>query len=135
MRVANKLTPEPKSKTTETKPEHKSEQFQDKTLQLFVPNSKRLGGYTQMDVLKKHKPLEDAKKRYTVSLRKALEQHRRNKTRLLELNHEVLGGLLILRCFCNQGKDQMLTTSRVKRKAEKKKLNRLEIAGPKSFQY
>ena len=51
MRVANKLTPEPKSKTTETKPKHKSEQFQDKTLQLLVPNSKRLGGYTQMDVL------------------------------------------------------------------------------------
>ena len=51
MRVANKLTPETKSKTTTTKPEHKSEQFQDKTLQLFVPNSKRLGGYTQMDVL------------------------------------------------------------------------------------
>ena len=47
MRVANKLTPEPKSKTNETKPEHKSEQFQDKTLQLLVPNSKRLGGYTQ----------------------------------------------------------------------------------------
>ena len=72
MRVANKLTSEPKSKTTETKPEHKSERFQEKTLQLLVLNSKRLGGYTQMDVLKKHKPLEDAKKRYTVSLRKAL---------------------------------------------------------------
>ena len=53
--------------------------------------------------------------------------------RLPELNHEVLGGLLILRCFCNQGKDQMLTTSRVKRKAEKKKLKILEITGPKSF--
>ena len=51
MRVANKLTPELKSKTTKNKPEHKSEQFQDKTLQLLVPNSKRLGGYTQMDVL------------------------------------------------------------------------------------
>ena len=74
MRVANKLTPKPKSKTTETKPEHKSEQFQDKNLQLFVPNSKRLGGYTQMDVLKKHKPVEDTKKRYIVSLRKALRQ-------------------------------------------------------------
>ena len=49
MRVANKLTPETKSKTTETKPEYKSEQFQDKTLQLLVPNSKRLGGYTQID--------------------------------------------------------------------------------------
>ena len=42
MRVANKLTPE----TTETKPEHRPQQFQDKTLQLLVPNSKRLGGYT-----------------------------------------------------------------------------------------
>ena len=31
MRVANKLTPETKSKTTETKPEYKSKQFQDKT--------------------------------------------------------------------------------------------------------
>ena len=51
MRVANKLTPETKSKMTETKPEHKSEQFQDKTLQLLVSNSKRLRGYTQMDVL------------------------------------------------------------------------------------
>ena len=47
MRVANELTPETKSKTTETKPEHRSEQFQDKTLQLLVPNSKRIGGYTQ----------------------------------------------------------------------------------------
>ena len=46
MRVANKLTPEPKSKTTETKPEHKLERFQDKTLQLLVLNCKRLGGYT-----------------------------------------------------------------------------------------
>ena len=46
MRVTNKITPEPKSETNETKPEHKSEQFQDKTLQLLVPNSKRLGGYT-----------------------------------------------------------------------------------------
>ena len=46
MRVANELTPETKSKTTETKPGHRPEQFQDKTLQLLVPNSKRLGGYT-----------------------------------------------------------------------------------------
>ena len=28
-----------------------TEQFQDKILQLLVPNSKRLGGYTQMDEL------------------------------------------------------------------------------------
>ena len=47
MRVANKLTPETKSKTTETKPENRPEQFQDKTLQLLVRNSKRLGGYTR----------------------------------------------------------------------------------------
>ena len=46
MRVANKLTPKTKSKATETKPEHRPQQFQDKTLQLLVPNSKRLGGYT-----------------------------------------------------------------------------------------
>ena len=75
MRVANKLTPEPKSKTIETKPEHKSERFQEKTLQLLVPNSKRLGGYTQMDVLFLRKSAhhsEDPKKRYMVSLRKAL---------------------------------------------------------------
>ena len=46
-----------------------------KTLQLLVPNSKRLEGYTQMGVLfssKKHTPLKDPKKRYTVSLKKAL---------------------------------------------------------------
>ena len=48
--------------------------LQDKTLQLLVPNSNRLGGYTQMDVifLKKHTPLEDLKKHYMVSLKKAL---------------------------------------------------------------
>ena len=45
MRVANKLTPGPKSKTT--KPEHGSGKIQVKTLQLLVPNSKRLGGYTE----------------------------------------------------------------------------------------
>ena len=46
MRVANKLTPKTKSKMTETKLGHRPGQFQDKTLQLLVPNSKRLGGYT-----------------------------------------------------------------------------------------
>ena len=46
MRIANELTPETKSKTTKTKPGHRPEQFQDKTLQLLVLNSKRLGGYT-----------------------------------------------------------------------------------------
>ena len=61
-----------------------TEQFQDKILQLLVPNSKRLGGYNQMDVLflqkstsanfffTKHSPLEGPKKRYKVSLQKAL---------------------------------------------------------------
>ena len=68
-----------------------------------MPNSKRLGGYTQMGVLfssKKHTPLEDPKKRYMVSLKKALGRCLfllgktwRNKTRLLEFNHEVLEGL------------------------------------------
>ena len=76
MRVANELTPETKSKTTETKPGHRPEQFQDKTLQLLIPNSKRLGGYIQLDVFfssKRHTPLEDPRKRYMVSLKKALE--------------------------------------------------------------
>ena len=45
MRVANKLTPGPKSKMT--KPENGSGKIQVKTLQLLVPNSKRLGGYTK----------------------------------------------------------------------------------------
>ena len=49
---------------------------------------------------KKHTPLEDPKKRYMVSLKKALGRRLsllgktwRNKTRLSEFNHEVLGGL------------------------------------------
>ena len=45
MRVANKLTPGPKSKMT--KPGHGLGKIQVKTLQLLVPNSKRLGGYTE----------------------------------------------------------------------------------------
>ena len=45
MRVANKLTPGPKNKTT--KPGHGSGKNQVKTLQLLVPKSKRLGGYTE----------------------------------------------------------------------------------------
>ena len=45
------------------------EKFSEKTLQLFVPNSKRLGGYTQwVHFFKKYTPLEDLKKRYMVSL-------------------------------------------------------------------
>ena len=44
MRVANKLTPEPKKMT---KPGHGLGKIQVKTLQLLVPNSKRLGGYTE----------------------------------------------------------------------------------------
>jgi hypothetical protein len=77
-----------------------TEQFQEKILQLLVPNSKRLGGYTQMDELfsKKNTPLKDPKKRYMVLLKKVLGQplfllNKRNKTRLLDFNHEVLGGL------------------------------------------
>ena len=57
--------------------DEESEQFQGKTLQLLVLNSKRLGGYTQTDVLflqKKHIPLEDPKKSYMVSLKKVLGQ-------------------------------------------------------------
>ena len=61
-----------------------------------------------------------------VLLEKALERRLfllneawRNKTRLLELNHKVLKGLSILGYFCNQGKDQMLATSRVKQKSQK----------------
>ena len=45
MRVANKLTPGPKNKTTN--PRHGLGKTQVKTLQLLVPNSKRLGGYTE----------------------------------------------------------------------------------------
>ena len=43
MRVANKLTPEKKM----TKPGHGLGKIQVKTLQLLVPNNKRLGGYTE----------------------------------------------------------------------------------------
>ena len=49
---------------------------------------------------KKHTPLEDPKKRYMVSLKKTLgrclfllSKTWRNKIRLPEFNHEVLGGL------------------------------------------
>ena len=45
MRVANKLTPETKNKMT--KPRHGLGKNQVKTLQLLVPKSKRLGGYTE----------------------------------------------------------------------------------------
>ena len=76
-----------------------------KTLQLFVPNSKRLRSYTQMGILfssKRNTPREDLMKRYTVLLKKALGRCLfllgkawRNKMRLPELNHEVLGGLSV----------------------------------------
>ena len=49
---------------------------QEETLKLLVPNSKRLGGYIQMGILfssKRYTPREDLMKRYTVSLKKALE--------------------------------------------------------------
>ena len=76
MRVANKLTPEPKNKMT--KPGHGLGKIQVKTLQLLVPNSKRLGGYTQRGILfssKRYTPREDLTERYTVLLKKALERH------------------------------------------------------------
>ena len=51
---------------------------------------------------KRYTPREDLTKRYTVSLKKALGQRlfllgkiRRNKKRLPELHHEVLGGLSV----------------------------------------
>ena len=85
--------------------DEESEQFQEKTLQLLVPNNKRLGGYIQMGVLfssKRYTPRKDLTKRYTVSIKKALRrclfllnETCRNKTRLLELNHEVLEGLSV----------------------------------------
>ena len=51
------------------------ETFQEKTLQLLVTKSKRLGGYTQTGVLfssKRYTQREDLTKRYMVSLKKAL---------------------------------------------------------------
>ena len=82
-----------------------SERFQDKNLQLLVPNSKRLGGYTQRGILfssKRYTPREDLTERYMVSLKKALGRRLfllgktwKNKTRLPELNHKVLGGLSV----------------------------------------
>ena len=55
--------------------DEESTRFQEKTLKLLVPNSKRLGGYIQMGVLfssKRYTPHEDLTKRYMVSLKKAL---------------------------------------------------------------
>ena len=67
--------------------------------------SKRLRGYTQIGILfssKRYTPTKDLTKRYTVSLKEALGRRlflpgkiRRNKKRLPELNHEVLGGLSV----------------------------------------
>ena len=51
--------------------------FKTRPSSSLFQNSKRLRGYIQMGVIfssKKHTPLEDPKKRYTVSLRKALRQ-------------------------------------------------------------
>jgi hypothetical protein len=73
-------------------------------LQLFVPNSKRLEGYTQWVYFfsKKCTPLKDIKKRYIVSLEKALgrrlfllDKTWRYKKRLPKFNHTVLGGLSV----------------------------------------
>ena len=55
--------------------DEESGRFQEKTLKLLVPNSKRIGGYIQMGILfssKRYTPREDLTKRYTVSLKKAL---------------------------------------------------------------
>ena len=46
MRVANKLTPEIKSKQLKLSLGIDQSNIKSKTLQLLVPNSKRLGGYT-----------------------------------------------------------------------------------------
>ena len=99
MKVANKLTPEPKSKMSETKPKHKSEQFQDKTLQLLIPNSKRLGGYTQKIPRSATWFYSRKHSNNPCSYSTRLGE---NKTRLPELYHEVLGGLPVLGYFCNQ---------------------------------
>ena len=72
----------------------------DKTLQLFVLNSERLGGYTQwMHFTGKCTPLKDFKKHYMASLRKTLGQSLfllsktwRNK-KASKFNHTVLKGL------------------------------------------
>ena len=50
---------------------------QEKTLQLLVPKSKRLEGYTQMGILfssNRYTTTKDLTKRYTISLKKALER-------------------------------------------------------------
>ena len=99
MRVANKLTPEPKSKMTETKPKHKLEQFQDKTLQLLVPNSKRLGATLRRSQEALHGFAQESTQ---MTLDSCSTRLRENKTRLPELYHEVLGGLPVLGYFCNQ---------------------------------
>ena len=57
--------------------DEESGRFQVKTLKLLIPNSKRLGGYIQIEVLflqKRYTPRKDLTKRYTVSLKKALGQ-------------------------------------------------------------
>jgi len=46
MRVANKLTPEIKSKQLKLSLGIDQSNIKSRTLQLLVPNSKRLGGYT-----------------------------------------------------------------------------------------
>jgi hypothetical protein len=78
-----------------------NKELQDKTLQLFVPNSKRLGGLHLVGAFfskKKCTPLKDLKKRYMVSLEKALGRRLfllgrtwRNKKRLPKFNRTVLG--------------------------------------------
>ena len=97
MRVANKLTPGPKNKTT--KPGHGSRKIQVKTLQLLVPNSKRLRGYTQKIPRSATWFYSRKHSNNPCSYSTRLEE---NKTRLPELYHEVLEGLPVLGYFCNQ---------------------------------
>ena len=99
MRVANKLTPEPKSEMTKTKPEHKSEQFQDKTLQLLIPNSEVLGGYTQKIP---RSTIRFRSRKHSDNACSCSTRLEENKMRLPELYHKVLGGLWVLGYFCNQ---------------------------------
>ena len=111
MRVANKLKPEIKAIRLKLSMGLDQRNFKTRPSSYLFQIARGSGATLRWMYFffKKHKPLEDPKKRYTVSLRKALRQRLyllgrtwRNKTRLPKLNHEILGGLSILGCFCNQ---------------------------------
>ena len=74
-------------------PEHRSEQFQGKTLQLLVPNSKRLRGYTQIDP---RSATWFRTGKYSGNACSCSETWR-NKKKFLELHHEELRDLSISR--------------------------------------